>query len=241
MAPMEKFEVVPSAAAVASQDSDVPDTLPQVPFRLVVVGSSNSGKSVLVASLLSAKFPYAKIFGRNVWIFSPTMSLQDPSFSELKIPDDHVIPFYDEATITRIVTQQGKIIKQHGKSLAKNLLLVFDDCMTQISNSPSSLLRSLYFSGRHQKISVICLTQLWTAMPRAARMNASDVVLFEQGRKQRMNIGEEQSIDPQKFSDIMEAATGERPFSFLYVRLKKPTKERYMLRFTGRLYSTTDP
>lgn len=237
---MDEFKIVPSAAASAKKESEVPDTLPQIPFRLCIYGASASGKGVLIASLLSKSFPYARIFKRNIWIFSPTISLGDPSFSDVKIPEDHYVSDYDEVMIDRIWKQQDKIIEKHGKPLAPNILLIFDDVVTSLTNAKGSLLRALYFSGRHSKISTICCSQLYTAIPRAVRTNASDAIFFETGRKQRMIIGEEQSIDPDKFSAILEAATDDQAYSFLHVRYKKPTKERYMLRFTGRPFGTSE-
>jgi hypothetical protein len=70
-------------------------------------------------------------------------------------------------------------------------------------------------------------------------MNASDAIFFEAGRKARMLIGEEQSIDPEQFEALMEQATSDAPYSFLYVRYKKPVPTRYMLRFTGRFFEVS--
>ena len=230
------YEVVPSAAALAKSDSDIPDKLPQLPMRLCVFGASASGKGVLIASLLGKDFPYKKIFKKNVWIYSPTISLGDPSFADVDLSPDHYVSDYDEMHINKIWREQDKIISAHGKKIAPQILLIFDDVVTSLTNAKSSLLRKLYFSGRHSLISTICCSQLYSALPRAVRMNASDAIFFEAGRKARMLVGEEQSIDPEQFEAIMEQATSDAPYSFLYVRYKKPVASRYMLRFTGRFF-----
>jgi hypothetical protein len=230
------YEVVPSSAALAKRESDIPDKLPQLPMRMCIYGSSNSGKGVLIASLLSKAFPYKKIFKKNIWIFSPTISLGDPSFSDVDLPEDRFVADYDEGMINRIWREADKIIKAHGKSVAPHLLFIMDDVVTALTNSKTSLLRKLYFSGRHSLISTISCSQMYSALPRAVRMNASDAIFFEAGRKARMLIGEEQSIDPDQFEAIMEQATSDAPYSFLYVRYKRPIPERYMLRFTGRCF-----
>lgn len=230
------YEVVPSAAALAKKDSDIPENLPQLPMRLCIYGASASGKGVLIASLLGKTFPYRKAFRKNIWIFSPTISLGDPSFSEIDLEEDHYVPDYDEKLISKIWSEQDKIISAHGKKIAPQILLIFDDVVTSLTNAKASLLRKLYFSGRHSLISTICCSQLYSALPRAVRMNASDAIFFESGRKARMLIGEEQSIDPDQFEAIMERATSDAPYSFLFVRYKKPVASRYMLRFTGRLF-----
>lgn len=235
------YEVVPSAAASAKTESDIPEKLPQLPMRMCIYGASASGKGVLIASLLGKDFPYKKVFKKNIWIFSPTISLGDPSFSEVDLPPNHYVPDYDEALINKIWREQDKIISAHGKGPrgAPHLLLIFDDVVTSLTNAKTSLLRKLYFSGRHSLISTICCSQMYSALPRAVRMNASDAIFFEAGRKARMLIGEEQSIDPEQFEALMEQATSDAPYSFLYVRYKKPIPTRYMLRFTGRFFEVS--
>lgn len=235
------YEVVPSAAALAKTESDIPEKLPQLPMRMCIYGASASGKGVLIASLLGKDFPYKKVFKKNIWIFSPTISLGDPSFSEVDLPPNHYVSDYDEALITKIWREQDKIISAHGKGPrgAPHILLIFDDVVTSLTNAKTSLLRKLYFSGRHSLISTICCSQLYSALPRAVRMNASDAIFFEAGRKARMLIGEEQSIDPEQFEALMEQATSDAPYSFLYVRYKKPIPTRYMLRFTGRFFEVS--
>jgi hypothetical protein len=190
---MADYAIIPPAAAAAQSNGDFPPNLPAPPFRMAIYGHSASGKGVLIANLIGSKrFPYRSVYKRNIFIFSDTISLGDPSFSEVDLAEDHYIKGYDEPMVQRIWAEQDAIIAKHGKAKAVHILMIFDDTVTSLSNNPKSLLRRLFFQGRHSKISTIVTSQSYTALPRAVRTNADTAVFFETNRKQLSIIAEEQ-------------------------------------------------
>ena len=233
---MDAYAIIPPAAAAAKSDGDFPPNLPAPPFRMAIYAHSAGGKGVLIANLIGDKrFHLRDLFKRNIFIFSDTISLGDPSFSEVNLPADRFIQGYQEPIIQRIWTENDAIIAKHGKVKAPPILMVFDDTVTSLSNNPKSLLRRLFFQGRHSKISTIVTSQAYTALPRAVRTNADTAVFFETNRKQLTTMAEEQSVEADVFMAMMRAAT-EEAYSFLVIMYKKPVAERYQLRFTGRYF-----
>ena len=232
---MADYAIIPPAAAAAQSNADFPSNLPAPPFRMAIYGHSASGKGVLIANLIGSKrFPFRALFKRNTFIFSDTIALGDPSFSEVDLPEDHYIKGYNEAVVQRIWSEQDSIIAKHG-SKAPHILLVFDDTVTALSNNPKSILRRLFFQGRHSKISTIVTSQAYTALPRSVRTNADTAVFFETNRKQLTIIAEEQSVEAEVFMAMMRAATDEA-YSFLVIMYKKPVVSRYQLRFSGKFF-----
>lgn len=233
---MEEHAIIPPKLKVA--DTGIPDHLFQVPFRLVIYGVSASGKGVLLNNLLGHgdRFPYKRIFKKNVFIFSESFRLGDPSFADLDfLPDDRVINGYREDVIRQIWDEQDKIIRQHGKAKAPHILLVFDDTLTSLSQAKQSLLNRLFFQGRHSLISSIITSQHYSSVPKSVRLNADSSIFFSMNTKQALIAGEEQVIDPHEFVAFLRAAT-EESFSFLSVMYKHPTATRYQLRLTGKYF-----
>lgn len=231
---MEEHAIIPPKTKVV--DSGIPDHLFQVPFRLVLYGASNSGKSVVLNNLLgSDRFPYKKIFKKNIFIFSETIQLLDPSWQDVKLPDDRIINGYQEDVIKQIWDEQVKIIKQHGKEKAPHILFLFDDTITTISLSRQSLLNRLFFQGRHSKISTCITSQHYTSVPKGVRLNADNAIIFDVNTKQATAMGDEQTIESNEFAIILRYAT-EEAYSFLVVMYKHPIKTRYQLRFTGKYF-----
>lgn len=235
---MEEYAIVPPKAATV--ETGIPSNLPDIPFRLCIYGASSSGKGVLINNLIgSKKFPYKKVFGKNIFIFSETISLGDTSFADIDLPEDRVIKGYDEHVLMQIWTDQDKIISKWGKPKAPHILFLFDDTVTSISLSPHSLLNRLFFQGRHSKISTCITSQHYGSIPKSVRLNASAAIVFECNKKQALMMGEEQVADPQDFAQILKQATAE-PYSFLVIMYKSPVARRYQLRFTGRFFEIDD-
>jgi Tfp pilus assembly ATPase PilU len=70
-------------------------------------------------------------------------------------------------------------------------------------------------------------------IPKSARMNCSDTVLFEVANENELrDITDEQNIEKNRFLNIYDYATQVEPYSFLCIRHKHAKQKRYQLRFT---------
>jgi hypothetical protein len=87
-----------------------------------------------------------------------------------------------------------------------------------------------------KKISMILIVQSYKSVPRAMRINSSDMVFFYIGNdNERDVIASEMPTDQKLFLHILDDATAE-PFSFLVVHNKKGIEQRFQKRFTGDFY-----
>jgi len=231
-------EIEIKAPEIKNNDNEIPNILFKPPFRVIVIAPSNSGKSVLISNLISSRdLPYRKFFKKNIFIWSSTFHLDDPSFSMSdNIEKENVFNEYNEQSIMEIVNEQTGIIKQYTKKKAPHLLFIFDDVVQDLTQSRQSVIIKLYFSARHFNISLILLSQQYKMVPRPVRLNASDVIIFQTGNNAEITkISEEQAIPADKFKQILKDATSE-PFSFLVIHNKLPIKERYQLRLSNYIY-----
>ena len=233
----QEFVIHPPSRTTHDQIK-IPDILPKLPLRMIIYGSSASGKGVLLNNLLGPRFPYRKVFGKNVFVFSSTFSLGDDSLQDIDVSDDNIFDTLDEHLLRDIVDEQKSIIHEFGKQSAPNILIVLDDVLTQISRKQSSVLRELFFSGRHYKISVIMLVQSYKGVTKSMRTNSSHSVFFSfDNRKEIESMREEANADPKIFERILEDATREK-FSFLVVNHKQTDRnKRFQKRFSNEFYT----
>ena len=232
-------EIIIKAPDIKGDDDEIPNILFKPPFRCVIVAPSNSGKSVLISNLISSRdLPYRKYFKKNIFIWSSTFHLTDPSFEMSdNIEKGNVYDEYNENTVMEIVNEQIEIIKKYTKKKAPHLLFIFDDIINDLPMSRQNVMNKLFFSARHYNISLILLSQQYKMVSRPVRLNASDVIIFQTGNNSEVQkIAEEQAIPADKFKQILKDATSE-PFSFLVIHNKLPIKDRYQLRLSNHIYN----
>ena len=215
--------------------SHIPDFLPAAPFRMLFVAPSNSGKSLIIGNLLSKpEFGLKQTFKSNIWMFSPTYENGDPSYHGVNIKKENIYNSYDENAINAILNEQRSIIAKRGKKRSPHLLFVLDDLITAIPQSRHSQLVTLFFSGRHVKVSLIVTSQTAKSIPKPIRLNASAMIILRVNNIEVKALAEEQQVDIDIFEEMYRTATAE-PYSFLFINLTKPISERYYERFDHRL------
>jgi len=222
----------------APKEWNLPD-LPEPVFRMAIVSPSGAGKSVLLSNIISnPSFPYRELFKKNIFLFSSTFHLEDPSFAMSdNISKRNVFSSLDLGILQEIVADQNGIIQSYGKPKSPHVLLIFDDVAHQIDYRATQYLKSLFFSGRHSKISIIFLTQSYRSLPRPVRINTTELIFFQiNNTSEREVIADEMPIDKHLFYAILDNATTE-PFSFLVVFNRNPLHRRFEKRFTGDFYS----
>ena len=236
----DNTEIIIKAPEIKEDKNEISKILFQPPFRIIVVAPSNSGESVLISNLISSPdLPYRRFFKKNIFIFSSTFSLNDPSFSMSdNIEKTNVYDEYNESAVMEIVNEQVGIIHKYSKKKAPHLLFIFDDVVQDLPMTRQNVMNKLFFSARHYNISLILLSQQYKMVARSVRLNASDIIIFQTGNNQEVQkIAEEQAIEVQKFKQILKDAT-EEPFSFLVIHNKLPISERYQLRLSTHIYNT---
>ena len=112
------------------------ETVPQIPFRSVILGPSGSGKTILLQNMILDI--YRNCFSR-VYIFSPSINV-DATWSpvkeyiekemNVKHSDEEPIYFdhYNPEALLRIITTQHKVIEFQKKQNHNIFFQRFGDC-----------------------------------------------------------------------------------------------------------------
>lgn len=221
----------------------------KLPLRAIVLGPSNSGKSILIQNMILDI--YHKCFSR-IYIFSPSINVdyqtwqpvKDMISKEITNNDEEQFYFdhYDEDALSNIINTQRKIIeyqKKHNHNKLFSILIVVDDFADDAKFSRNSrLLHSQFTRGRHSQISTIVATQKFNAISPIIRVNASDLYVFRlrnYGDLQAF-LDEVSAIAPKDIILEMYRMATDEPFSFLTVKLTSKDKNKiFMIRFDKQL------
>ena len=196
------------------RDSDV-DIFNQ-PARIIIAGSSNSGKTQLTSNLA---LKYANKFDLIIICGAAQHDLQkSPINTKIKVFPDIINPF--------------DYVDEYNKS--KGLLYILDDCFLEASQNKYVV--DAFTKGRHSNISIIFITQNLFFSGRHARnisLNASHYILTknrDMGQVEllgRQLFGRNKSID---FGEIYKKALGLRNYGYLLIDIAATTSELIQLR-----------
>lgn len=163
------------------------DVLPDG-FFVIVYGARRTGKTHAVSVLLEQvkdRFDFA-------YLFSNTASLHRGQIGELDfdmITEDAKFEGFDKEKLTAIVERQKAVLQHNNSTIRKRdkkpnkTLLIFDDFVHEKAVRYSKEFTELPVLGRHYELSVICLSQGYSAVAsgglnKATRQNADMVMTF---------------------------------------------------------------
>ncbi len=216
--------------ALKTKKSDLPqspamedEVINKFPSLTLCIGRSGSGKSNVVANMLTKKY-FMKNFFDQIFLFSPTAK-SDDLVEHLELKDDHIIEKLDESAITqlnKIVDENTEKVKKNGiKATAKNskILIICDDCISEKVFIKSNILARLATAGRHALISTIICSQSYTKVPRVIRLQCQGLIVFPSSNDEIELLCEDlcpPGLNKKTFLELIKFATDER-YSFLFV------------------------
>jgi GTP-binding protein EngB required for normal cell division len=187
--------------------------MPQPPFRLCLIGSSNSGKSNLIKNLLIRdEFGYSKHFGKNIFIISKTLLLDD-TYADLSLPKTHMYKTWIPSIIEQIM--------DYSKKQENGVMLIIDDMISDaecFNKKQSNLLTTLFYMGRHYGISLIITSQKFHGIPSSMLSNASHMILFRLKTQREIDSFYDSITMYDNLKERYIEATQER-YSFAYLNL----------------------
>jgi hypothetical protein len=205
--------------------------IPRLNTSTIIVGQSGSGKSVLVANLLTRPEFYD---GGKAWdqivLISPTCESDDVQKS-LKIDPKFVFSDLEEAVvaIASIERLQTEAIKKVGAAKAKKLLLLCDDCVGDSSFMASRHFTDLFIKSRHYNVTLFFLSQHYRRLPKICRLQASFNIFFPCSSAECEAIAE--LFSPPRFTTKMFVNMLNDVFSekyqFLSINMKDPFDTRF--------------
>ncbi len=154
---------------------------PEIPMRVVLAGSSGSGKTYWLCDLLKRKNqPFEQIY-----IIAPVNSLRQTAYKALcvhfdNVPNNKVEIFPHENLPSEEL--RNDLLEAWAENPEMNKLVIIDDLLSEISkeNEASRWVQLLYTSGRHINVSVVTLVQnpFPAGSGRTERLNSTMLCLW---------------------------------------------------------------
>ena len=132
---------------------------------IFLIGKRNTGKSVLMRDLL-----YHMPRPDFVLAMAPTESTLQAFRAFL--PECCIYDHFDQDAVDRLVSLQRELVNRGKK---RTVMLVLDDCMYAKGVLRSKSMRSIFFNGRHDHITLICAAQYCLDVEPALSWDAGSV------------------------------------------------------------------
>ena len=172
--------------------------------RVLVCAPSFSGKTVMIANLLSRKCYGLRDYYTtpegvlNYFVISPTVHT-DPTWvktvAHLGLPKAHLFDHYSDAVVERI--------RRYSEKSPRGCFLVLDDIASDssaVSSYKDTGVTHTFIAGRHSRLNVLLSVQMAIKCPPACRLNATHIIAFKVANKR-----ERQCLLEQYLGDLDDA------------------------------------
>lgn len=232
-----KIEALPTSKSKVKRNAMMEaNIIPAHPFRLHISGSSGSGKTNCLLSMLTRKEFYKGYF-HVIFIVSLTAKKTDDVYDILeKHKGKTKIGFInelDETVIGDIMDTASGIVEKVKAHKAPRVLIVFDDVVSEKKFLNKKEFTKCFIMSRHFNMSSIILSQKYNATPRTCRLNCDAVIYFPGSVSEDLVITDDYcppGFTKKEFLQILKYATSE-PYSFLFINMKCLHKTRYRKNF----------
>jgi len=211
--------------------------IPRHPSSCIMVGTSGSGKSVLMTRMLMMPQFYGRVNGKHyfdeIYLFSPTAGAMDDlcryliDYTPLK--KENIFNEFDQKRLMDILDEQKKDIEEKGIGKSRKLLILLDDIQADGAFLRSKTILKLFIMNRHYNTSVWLCGQSFNKTPRACRLQANNIFYFPGSKSETDLIIDEFSpprIRKRDFEELVNEAL-ESQYSFLHINMRCMWKERY--------------
>lgn len=238
------------------------DNLSNVPYKVAeplcpindcmyICGSAGSGKTSVMLALLKShptkskphtpRYFY-KYFDR---IYLCSSSLASLPLDKLNLSEERIHNRYSDEILEDIIETE-KEDENH------NCLLILDDVITQIKKSREGGMTRCVLNRRHiltnpeengcAGLSIWILSQKFNALPLAFRCNCNSFILFRSDNTKEINCVREElmgDLTKEQQDEIFKICWSEK-YSFLYIKMNKPTNYKYYQKFNRIIVKDDD-
>ena len=202
--------------------------LPKIPFGMLVVGVTGSGKSVATISMLTNKYMLKNAFDFIVmWC---GVKPDDNFVKELGIDKENIKVDFTEEDVESYCTKLEKASSKNGKDFSKlpNCLFIFDDILNKPKFMKSKTMSKIATAHRHMNLSYILLSQYYKKVCPVVRTNVHGLMFLPSNQNECIKFSEENcpaNMSQKEFLSIIQHCTKDQ-FSFMFVNKKAKNGEK---------------
>ena len=189
------------------------------PFRMLIIGSSGSGKTNILLNLIDKFHPIDKIY-----LYAKDTDEDKYQYLINKREQAGIKNLNDPHAFIEYSNDMNDVLEDtnnYNKNRDKKVLTIFDDMIADIMTSENYkvIVKELFIRCRKLNISIVFITQSYFRTPKDARLNSTHYILMKIGNKKELkSIAEENSghLDFKDFLKMYNYCTNE-PYSFMMV------------------------
>ena len=206
--------------------------IPDHSYRILIIGSSGSGKTSALLNLLNEQDDIDKIFS-----YARDLSEYKYKFLIKKCKDAGIKHLHDPNAFNTM-DDVYENIDDYNRNRQRKILVVFDDMTADIMTNKKfqAIIKDLFFRCRKLNISLVFITQSYFSVPKNARLNSTHYLIMKISNKRELQIiptNHSGDIDYKDFMNIYRECT-RNPYSFLTIDTTLPGSDP--LRFTKNLF-----
>ena len=189
------------------------------PFRMIIIGPSDSGKTNTLLHLINNLHPIDKIY-----LYAK--DIHEPKY-------EYLINKREQAGIKNLIDPNAFIeysddmndvlddINNHNKNRDKKVLIVFDDMIADIEYNKNfkRIIKELFYRAHKINVLIVFITQSYFKALKDARLNSTHYILMRIGNKKelkRIAEGKSCHLDYKDFLKMYNYCTKE-PYSFMTI------------------------
>ena len=186
--------------------------IPDHPYRILIIGSSGSGKTNALLNLINNQSDIDKIY---LYAKDPYEKKYQYLISKRKeVGLDH---FNNPKTFIEYSNDMRDVyknIEDYNPGRERKILIVFDDMIADMINNKklNPIVFESFIRGRKLNISIVFITQSYFKVPKGVRLNSTDFFIMKILNKrelQQMSLNHSSDNDFKDFMKIYKECTKE--------------------------------
>ena len=212
------------------------------PFRMLIIGSSGSGKTNTLLHLINNLHPIDKIY-----LYAK--DIHEPKYEYLinKREQAGIKNLNDPHAFTEDSDDMNDVldgINNYNKNRDKKVLIVFDDMIADIEYNKNfkRIIKELFYRARKINVSIVFITQSNFRALKDARLNSTHYILMKIGNKKELKrIAEEKSgnLDYRYFLKIYNCCT-RKPYSFMTIDTRPTASVTFKKKFNQPIHLSVE-
>ena len=202
------------------------------PFRMLIIGTSGSGKTNTLLHLIDKFHPIDKIY-----LYAKDTDEEKYQYLINKREQVGIKNLNDPHAFMEYSNDMNDVlenINNYNKNRDKKLLIIFDDMIADIMRSEKlkAIVKELFIRCRKLNISIVFITQSYFRTPKDVRLNSTHILMKICNEKELKSTAEENSghLDFKDFFKIYNYCTNE-PYSFMMVDTRPTARVTFKKNF----------
>ena len=198
------------------------------PYRMLIIGSSGSGKTNALLNLIQKQNNNNPI--DKIYMYAKDLSEPKYQFLIEKRENAGIKNYNDPTAFIKYSNTMDDVytnIDDYNPKRMRKILIVFDDMIVDVMTNKKfqAIIKDLFTRCRKLNISLVFITQNYFSVPKEARLNSTHYQIMKiNNRKdlQQIAIDHSADIDYKDFLKIYRNFTNE-PCSFFTIDVHNPT------------------